>query len=322
MDRLTKREIRKVSSVIGGALIAFLLIGIAYARFLTVLKTGGRIEMTYNLQCMLQIVYTLICVFVPFAVAGHFIRKIQVRGPDFLPFNKPSDGKLFLAAVLMGMVAMLLSNFLTSFFVVTMERFGFTFDNYTFPSPDTVSGYVWLLLSNAVVPALVEEYAMRGVVLQSLRRYGDRFALVISSIIFALMHGNLAQAPFAFLLGLVIGRLVIETESLWTGILIHVINNSYAVIMTAIGDHMGDALQVKLVIIFSTAVFAAGIISMIWYFTIYGKTRKPLESPGGPGPEGRKRYRKSAWGAALTAIPMAASLVWLIIDVMEATHLH
>ena len=79
---------------------------------------------------------------------------------------------------------------------------------------------------------------MRGVVLQSLRRYGERYALVVSSLIFALMHGNMTQAPFAFMLGLVIGRIVLETESMWTGILIHVINNSYAVLMTAVGDNL------------------------------------------------------------------------------------
>lgn len=323
MDNLTKREIRTVSSAIGAALMAFVLIGMGYAKFLIACKSNNWFDLTYNVGCMLQIVYTFLCVFIPFVVANYFIRKIQNRGPDYLPLNKPADVSLFRSAVFMGMMAMLICNFMTAYFVVTMERFGFTFDNYDFPSPDTPSGYFWLLLSNAVVPALVEEYAMRGVVLQSLRRYGERYALLVSSIIFALMHGNLTQAPFAFMLGLVIGRLVLETESMWTGILIHVINNSYAVLMTAAGDHLGDAVQVKLVIVFTTLIFAAGIISMIWFYTIHPeKSRKHLKEPGGPSVAGRKQYRKNVWAATLSAIPMAISLIWLVIDVIKATHLH
>ena len=323
MDSLTKREIRKVNSIIGGALMCFILFGMGYAKFLVACKSNGWFDITYDVGCMLQIIYTLLCVFLPFLVANSIIRKIQNKGPDNLPLNKPADPILFRSVVFIGMMAMLLCNFLTAYFVVSMEHFGFTFDNFDFPSPDTPSGYFWLLISSAIAPALVEEYAMRGVVLQSLRRYGERYALVVSSLIFALMHGNMTQAPFAFMLGLVIGRIVLETESMWTGILIHVINNSYAVLMTAVGDNLGDAVQVKLVIVFTTLIFTAGIISMIWLYTIHPeKRKKKLKEPGGKHPEGKKEYRKNAWASTMSAVPMVISLVWLVIDVVKTVHLH
>ena len=72
---------------------------------------------------------------------------------------------------------------------------------------------------------LVEEVVFRGMIFQSMRRFGDSFALVLSAILFALFHGNLSQAPNAFLMGLVIGYLVLYSGSLWVGIIIHAVNN-------------------------------------------------------------------------------------------------
>ena len=76
-----------------------------------------------------------------------------------------------------------------------------------------------------VLTPLVEEVVFRGIIFQSMRRFGDSFALVLSAILFALFHGNLSQAPNAFLMGLVIGYLVLYSGSLWVGIIIHAVNN-------------------------------------------------------------------------------------------------
>jgi hypothetical protein len=46
------------------------------------------------------------------------------------------------------------------------------------------------------------------------------------------MHGNLVQAPFAFIAGIGLGYAVIASGSLWTGILIHLLNNSISVVQT------------------------------------------------------------------------------------------
>ena len=73
---------------------------------------------------------------------------------------------------------------------------------------------------------------MRGVVMQPLRKYGDWFAILTSAFVFALMHGNLVQAPFAFIAGIGLGYAVIASGSLWTGILVHLLNNSISVIQT------------------------------------------------------------------------------------------
>jgi len=91
--------------------------------------------------------------------------------------------------------------------------------------PATALYIIWLTL----IPAILEELMFRGVIMQSLRRFGDGFALVCSSILFSLAHHNLVQGPNAFLLGLVIGFFTLRTGSLKTAMLMHFVNNLLAV---------------------------------------------------------------------------------------------
>lgn len=80
-------------------------------------------------------------------------------------------------------------------------------------------------LQAAILPAFLEELLFRGAIMQSLRPFGDRFALVVSSLLFALAHGNLVQAPNAMLSGLVLGYFALYAGSLFPSILMHFVNN-------------------------------------------------------------------------------------------------
>ena len=90
----------------------------------------------------------------------------------------------------------------------------------------------------AVVAAVVEELAFRGVIMQNLRPFGDSFAIVMSAIVFAFMHGNLVQAPFALIAGCALGYIAIKTGSLWTSIVVHALNNSISLIISYLGQSM------------------------------------------------------------------------------------
>ena len=71
---------------------------------------------------------------------------------------------------------------------------------------------------------VAEEILFRGLVLRSLQPYGKKFAIVISSLLFGLFHGNLMQAPFAFMVGLVMGYVAMEYHIGWA-VALHLINN-------------------------------------------------------------------------------------------------
>lgn len=82
----------------------------------------------------------------------------------------------------------------------------------------------------ACLPGLCEEIIHRGMVLNGYKKQGfTRYGLIISSILFGLMHLNIMQFFYATILGFFMGISVITTESIWTSVIAHFTNNFLSV---------------------------------------------------------------------------------------------
>lgn len=77
----------------------------------------------------------------------------------------------------------------------------------------------------AVVPAFCEEFLFRGAILTNLLPFGRGNAILISSLLFAVMHQNAEQILYAFAAGLLLGTVYERTDSIWNCVLLHLINN-------------------------------------------------------------------------------------------------
>ena len=89
---------------------------------------------------------------------------------------------------------------------------------------------VLLMFSGAVIPAFSEELLFRGVILSNLKPYGKGMAILVSALLFGLMHMNLAQFLYATVAGVVLGIVYMATHSLWLCILIHFANNLFNIV--------------------------------------------------------------------------------------------
>ena len=87
------------------------------------------------------------------------------------------------------------------------------------------------VLSMALVAPLVEEMVFRGAIQGYLmRRCSNPWtAIVVSALVFGVIHMNPVQVVYATLLGLVLGWIYYRTRSLLPVIVGHVLNNSVAV---------------------------------------------------------------------------------------------
>ena len=73
-----------------------------------------------------------------------------------------------------------------------------------------------------ILAPIIEEILMRGYLLNGLSgSYGSIFALLVSSFLFALLHFNMVQTLSAFICGIVLGLLYIQTGSIFCCILTH-----------------------------------------------------------------------------------------------------
>ncbi|GIW95668.1 MAG: sodium extrusion protein NatB [Pirellulaceae bacterium] len=88
---------------------------------------------------------------------------------------------------------------------------------------------VWMLLTMALLPAVCEELAFRGFILSGLRQMGHKWAaIVISAIFFGWMHSVFHQQVVATFVGILIGYLVFQTNSIFPAVTFHAIHNGLA----------------------------------------------------------------------------------------------
>ena len=106
-----------------------------------------------------------------------------------------------------------------------------TFTGYRFGSSGGSSDYSTVnffldLLLVAVLPGFCEEFLHRGIVLQGIKHFGFKKAIVISSLLFGLLHFNIQQTMYAFVIGLILGFVSVVAKNIWPSIIIHFTNNA------------------------------------------------------------------------------------------------
>lgn len=75
-----------------------------------------------------------------------------------------------------------------------------------------------------------EEFVFRGVIYNSFKKSGSVFgAIILSSLLFGLMHLNINQALYACVIGVLLALLVEATGSLWSSVVCHMVFNSQQV---------------------------------------------------------------------------------------------
>ena len=87
------------------------------------------------------------------------------------------------------------------------------------------------LLFLVVLPPLFEELLFRRALIDRMRPYGEKLAVVTGALMFGLFHGNLAQFFYAFALGLVFGYIYLRTGKLRWSVALHIFINFLGTIL-------------------------------------------------------------------------------------------
>ena len=106
--------------------------------------------------------------------------------------------------------------------------------------PDMGSGGTgrgfWALMTAVLFAPFFEELICRGIILETLRRrWGNGVSVVMSALFFAVIHFQPATAITALVAGLIFGTIYMRTESLFSTIILHSLNNSIAYALIAFG---------------------------------------------------------------------------------------
>ncbi len=219
--------------------------------------------------------FTLVIqVFILFFLSLFGFGKLTKKNKNMLlkEYNfKKISKKSIIIVICMGIVVYFLNSFVASFFYFLLSFFGYSL----YSSPATTSYPIWLLIVNlfftAVLPAVCEETAHRGMLLSQIRKKSVTMAIVVSSLLFGLLHINIYQFFYATILGVLLAKLTLDCGSIFPAMIIHFMNNALNVYMSfATVNNLFSAKLVKLLfaMVSGSGVFAVLSLSLFIVFLL------------------------------------------------------
>ncbi len=249
-----KQEIKRLAYYIGGAFLGFIFLQNVLYLILVFAGLSESYQTDPVYQSGIDVILICLGLIIPFFFFGNKMKQTS-KAAEPLAFEKPHNITGAFLAVIAGLGICMGANIITSYITVIMEVFGVKLTSPDIAMPTGPMGVIITVVRVVLCAALTEEICLRGYVMGNLRPYGDKFAIVISSIMFAAIHGNLVQAPFALIAGAAIGYFSIKTGTVWTGIIIHALNNLISVFIS----YAVDILPEETV----TAIYAAILYGLI-----------------------------------------------------------
>jgi len=158
------------------------------------------------------------------------LKKSGKKFNDIILFNKVSSG-VWLAVIIFMFGYIFISseidNILNHFFPMPV------FLQETFKSMISNEYLIISVILVGILPAFLEEFFFRGVVLSGFRQnYTETKAILLSGFFFGFIHLNPYQFVTAFLIGIIMAYVLIKTNSILPAIYMHLFNNMVAVIVS------------------------------------------------------------------------------------------
>lgn len=299
-----KSDLKRLSLRIGVCILIFLTAPYILGFTLNFLGIYDLYLNNTAFQYAVELVYSVIFLFLPFFILyKNDTEENKIRMENSL--EKPVSAGLFFSAIGFGLMLCFCGDFVSGWVSAFFENLGITLTTTAEVSiPTSGAPLLLFFLSTAILPAAIEEFAMRTVTMQAMRKYGDRFAIIMSSLVFGLMHRNAVQGIFAFIAGVVFGYITIATKSVWTAVVVHSLNNGAYVLFNVINES-NAALFEKIYPIFLTAVFVIGLGCSV-PFLMSSNRQKLKKAPVFPN-------TKEKLKSFLFTIPMVIAVIWMLV---------
>ena len=175
-----------------------------------------------------------------FSISIFLFSALQKEKPTnvfkFYGFKKISWKAVFYS-IIIGIIVYILNIFVASFFNLILESLG-----YHFATSQSMTSYpFWLFIINliltAVLPGICEETAHRGMLLKSFSLLGTKKAIIITGLLFGLLHLNIEQFFYATIIGFFLGYITIISDNIYPAIIVHFLNNGIGVLMSYSSFH-------------------------------------------------------------------------------------
>lgn len=299
-----KADLKKVGFYTG---VAILLNILAQNVLVTALSLFGLSDKYLNdgvFAAGFDIIFTVIALLLPFVAVGRRMNRYSHSQRVFY-LGGPYRYSMMLPAIIGGVGCCMGANIVTNYISLIFNNFGYEPSDIEFNLPDGPGGILLSMIRMAVVAGIVEEIAMRGYVMGNLRFYGDKFAIIMSSVVFAVIHGNFSQIPFALLSAFGLGYFSVKTGTMWTGVIIHMLNNALSVAFYYMPDLVGEDASLWLQFVLIYGLIIGGVGCAVYF------SRKSKDIPLYKGESVLDTKEKVS--AYFSSLPMIISVAYFIL---------
>lgn len=243
---------------------------------------GMSSNMSYLLQTLISFLFLYI---IPIGCAAALLKPPGMcskvyRKPQFFGSAMGMFPALYGLALFVNLLTMLVSKLFEN---TDLYK---SFNTVNDLAPDNMFCAVVLLFQLVIIAPLFEEFWFRGIVLESLRPYGNGFAIFVSGILFGMTHANFSQFFYATVLGICLGYIAVSTNSIVTTTIMHGMFNGISGLLLLfitfddVGDYMlarangEEAEQTPIVVCYLIFCFIVIMLMIVGVFMAIAKLRK------------------------------------------------
>lgn len=225
IENIPQKTIWKTSDTWIG--LAILLIVLATFLFLSL-----QLDLVNSSISSLLLIIPQLLMVIPIAIIFLW-RKVDWKELGFYKF-KWEDLALGIGLLLLVYFISIINNVVMMFLGVVTQA------ETIFDVLNEIDSLAVFILASTVVAPIFEEIFFRGFLFKGFRqKYGWKIALVVSSLIFSLFHGQIATLIPTFLLGSLFAYIYHRTESIFPSIIMHFMVNSVGTCGLLVAYQMG-----------------------------------------------------------------------------------
>ncbi|MCL2598984.1 MAG: CPBP family intramembrane metalloprotease [Firmicutes bacterium] len=253
---------------------------------------------------------------------------LSVQGTLALVNAKKMSARNVFLSIGLGFCALVASGGVSFVWNLLLMVFGYQPSSNSEYMPDNfaIGLFVLSFVSTALLPAICEEHAVRGGLLVVMsQKYDKKKLIIIMGLAFGLFHANVPQFGYTAMMGALLCYVVVTTGSLWSGVIIHFINNGVAVFMqyaTHYGWFQGSVLgglyeramdNFLLLILFFLVMCGLGVLLVRAMHKANKQNQNALASNLCGQPKPQVTLKENAWFIAaivVTALETIFTFVW------------
>jgi len=264
-------------------LIAPFLLALLFSMVVTTIADSNEMKSSEITSSLWYIIPYTVCSFLLYIAIYYFYNRTNKIEFSAIKPNVKMKWQTYVLLIVIGIISLFGIQYFIGMIDQLLKAIGYPLEEgLSILNPTSWGTYFLCVLLLAIMPAIGEELLFRGMILHGLRtRFNDISAVLMSALMFAIMHGNLQQFVYPFLLGIIMGWIVLRTGSLISSIVVHFTNNfivvtfSFIQNMTGFSFELGNAWWSYLITILLLFV-TAGICYLIDKFYFNHKSQETV----------------------------------------------